>query len=679
MPAAVVAPPPTQVEPVTETLHGVEITDPYRWLEDQDSPRTRAWIEEQTAYTRAYLDAIPGRERIRNRIQELLAVEAVSEPRQINGRCFFLKRGPFQEQPVIMVRDGDSGQDVPLVDPARRGEGNSVTVGIFNVSDDAKLLAYSVRRGAQDAYTVEFIDVERRRVLPDQLPMGFCDGLVFSTRNDGFYYSHIGVGSACSVRRSVYWHSFGTAREQDIEIFCAGEGPHLRVYVVESPHCEYLAYLTTSLSDPPRTDLHIHDLSAEKAPTRIFEQLEGYFFPFFLDNQLICLTDWKAPNRRLVAMDLANPHCENWRELVPESRSLIQAFAIVGGLIFVSYVDNATTRIEIFDRTGQRHGCVPCPPKSTARFQVWRPESEILFYEVTSFSQPPEILSYHTPTGKSEVWSQSRVSFDPSSIDLCQVNYRSKDNTEIPMLLVCQKGHSSEPLPTFLTGYGGFGASITPQFAAYSTFLIEHGFLFVVANLRGGSELGEQWHRAGKRLNRQTAIDDFIAAAEWLLTNRRTISDKLVIGGGSNAGLLVAAALTQRPDLFRAAVCLGPMLDMLRYHKFDLASTWVEEYGSAENAEDFHCLKAYSPYHHIQDGMAFPAVMLISGDADTRCNPMHARKMAARLQAATSSPYPILLDYRPKWGHMPVQPLTIRIEALTDRLAFVCHELRVTV
>lgn len=243
------------------------------------------------------------------------------------------------------------------------------------------------------------------------------------------------------------------------------------------------------------------------------------------------------------------------------------------------------------------------------------------------------------------------------------------------MFLVSQKNRADEPLPTFLTGYGAFGATLTPQFAAYSTVLVEQGFLFAVANLRGGSELGEGWHRAGKRRNRQKAIDDFIAAAEWLVSTEHSIPGRLAIGGGSNAGLLVAAALTQRPDLFRAVVCVGPLNDMLRYHKFDRARTWIEEYGCAENEEDFEFLRKFSPFHGVQDGVAYPAVLLVSGDDDTRCNPMHARKMTARLQAATSSPHPILLDYKPNWGHIAVQPLTNRIDALTNRLAFVFHEL----
>jgi len=277
-------------------------------------------------------------------------------------------------------------------------------------------------------------------------------------------------------------------------------------------------------------------------------------------------------------------------------------------------------------------------------------------------------------------WDEVNISFAPSEIEINEAAYSSRDGTSVPILLARRKDliHSG-PLPTFLTGYGGFGSCVTPRFTAFASFLIEQGFLFVVPALRGGSELGEQWHKAGMRENRQNSFDDFMAAAEWLVSEGRSKAGHIAIGGGSNAGLLVGAAITQRPELFRAAICLGPLLDMTRYHLFDFAAGWAEEYGSPEDEEAFHYLLGYSPYHHVQDGADYPAVLLISGDADTRCNPMHARKMAACLQAMTGSAHPILLDYKPAWGHTPVQPFSTKIEALTDRLAFVCHELGVHV
>jgi prolyl oligopeptidase len=302
-----------------------------------------------------------------------------------------------------------------------------------------------------------------------------------------------------------------------------------------------------------------------------------------------------------------------------------------------------------------------------------------LFYSYGSISKPAGVYCYDPQKKEVLTWDEANLSFDPSIIESEEVVYTSGDRTSVPLLLAARKGLlRSGPLPTFLTGYGGFGSCVTPQFTAFATFLIEQGFLFAVPALRGGSELGEQWHRAGMRRNRQNSFDDFIAAAEWLLEEGRAKPGRIAIGGGSNAGLLVGASITQRPDLFRAAICLGPLLDMTRYHLFDLAAGWADEYGSPDDEQDFHSLLAYSPYHRVQDGVAYPAVLLISGDADTRCNPMHARKMAARLQAATRE-HPVLLDYNVTWGHTPVQPLSTRINALTNRLAFVCHELGVPV
>lgn len=680
MPVTLNPPPPAPVEPVTEILHDVAITDPYRWLEDQNSPRTRKWLEEQSAYTRSYLDAIPGRDRIRKRVEELLAVEVISEPWKVGDRYFYLKRTAHSQQPAIMMRDGESGEEVALVDPRDRDSTGVVAVSILNISSDGKLLAYGVRRGGEDAYSVEFLDTDRRDVLPDRLPHGLCSALAFSSGGSGFYYSHIPLAVARSARRSVCWHTFGTGLDKDPEIFFAGEDENLRLAVYPYADGQRLAYLVTWLHDPPFADLYVHDLFAHKSPQRIIERMEGVFCPFFVGSQIIALSNWKAPNFRVCAIDLDKPQVDNWRELIPESRLQIQCVGVVGGLIFIEYVEDLATRIEIFDLSGKNRGILPCPTKGTARLLGCQPESDTLFYKFESFTHAPAILTYHTPTGRSEIWAKTQVPFDPSSLEVSQVSYPSKDGTKIPMFLVSRKGHHhSGANPSFLTGYGGFGASKTPQFAAYATFLVERGVLLALANLRGGSELGAEWHLAGKRHNRQNAVEDFIAGGEWLLTNGYAAPGTLAIGGGSNAGLLVGAALTQRPDLFRAVICLGPLLDMLRYHKFDLADEWVDEYGSAEDAEDFRFLRAYSPYHRVQDGVAYPAVMLISGDADTRCNPMHARKMAARLQAATVSEHPILLDYRPEWGHMPVQPLTRRIDALTDRLAFICHELGVSI
>lgn len=673
-------PPTTRPEPMTEILHGVAVTDPYRWLEDSSSERTRNWLQEQVAYTQAYLHVILGRDRIKKRVEELLTVESLSAPIKAGSRYFFLKRTPYQEQPVITMREGFTGKDVPLIDPAERSESNATAVGLLRVSRDATLLAYSVRHSGEDTQTVEILDVNRRTILPDRLPNGFYGGLVFSPDCRGFYYSHNPVDSKHPHHHAVRWHLLGTKQEEDLETFFVGEDPKLRLILFPSPYGTKMCLYKISIDSLKTTDIYVQDLIRNQPPRLIVDRIVGNFYPYLSENELIALTDWKSPKGRIVAIDLHRPERENWRDLVPESNACVHGFAVSAERIFVGYSENAVTRIEVFDTSGHLQATIPCPQFGTAQPLQGDPNSDEVFYSFTSFSHPPSVYRYDAKSGRQEPWSQSRIPFDASTVEVEQISYPSKDGTHIPMFLISQFGRRrSGPLPTFLTGYGGFGVSLTPKFTTYATFLMERGFLVAIANLRGGSEFGEEWHAAAKRHNRQTAFDDFIAAAEWLLAEGHTAEGRIAIGGGSNAGLLVGAALTQRPDLFRAVICLGPLLDMLRYHKFDLAHFSVEEYGSAENQEDFHYLRRYSPYHRVKDGVAYPAVMLISGDADTRCNPMHARKMAARLQTATSSGHPVLLDYKPTWGHMPVQPLSNRIEALTDRLAFICHELGVSV
>lgn len=680
MPPAVLAPPPTQSEPVTETLHGVQITDPYRWLEDQHSPRTRKWLEEQTVYTRTYLDRVPGREQIRKRVEELLAVDVIYELFVARNRYFYLKRRGYQEQPVIMMKDGQSGEEIVLVDPTNIVDGTRSTVKIMDISADGALLAYGVSTGADAFRTVEFLDVETKQVLPEHLPRSLTVQLQFSRDGRGFYYSREAMDCTRLHHLAVYWHEFGTSLTKDAEIFVAGNSSTLGLSLCRSTDGSLLGYLLSHAGDLMRFDFYIHDIGHGLIARKLVDQMESVFHPFFVGDQLFALTDWKAPNLRVVAIDIDRPAPDQWLDVVPESKHAIKDCTGVGSFVCVDYIDNLASRIEIIDRKGRWYETVPCPPGGTVQLLKQPIESDRLFYKFSSFTCPPIIFSYHIEHREQNLWSESPIKVDSSSVEVEQVSYKSKDGTEIPMFLVAGKGHRlSGSLPTFLGAYGGFGVSRSPQFNVYSTFLIEHGFLFAFAHVRGGGEFGEEWHRAAKRHNRQNAFDDFIAGAEWLISSGYAATGKIAIGGGSNAGLLTGAALTQRPDLFRVAICMGPLLDMLRYHQFDSAHLFIDEFGTADKEDDFLYLQAYSPYHRVECGVPYPAVMLISGDEDTCCNPMHARKMAARLQAATSSGHPILLDYKSTWGHVAVQPLSRRIEALTDRLGFICNELSVSI
>ena len=682
MPPAVVAPPPTQAEPVTETLHGVEITDPYRWLEDQNSPRTRAWIEEQTAYTRAYLDAIPDREQIRERVKQLLSFKGViSEPWNVGDRYFFLRREKDREQPVIVMRKGLFGEETVLVDPALRGTGASTSVSIAAISEDGRFLAYSVRQGGTDHSSLEILDLERNVVLPDKLPEGFCTGFAFAPDGSGFYCSHREVHDARPHYRAVIWHGLGTDRSRDRQVFFAGEQPNLFVGVLCSPEANLLAYPVFFNGKLRCTSIYLQKMPhGSDHPKLLLQDIEGCFVPFFVRGQLFAYTDYAAPNFRVVRIDIVSPEPARWRDVVLETNQRIQQFAVAGDQIFVTRIERFATTLEVFRLHGEGKGEIILSALGSIDLLNSTMKSEKVFYNQTSICQPPSIRCYDTRQKKLYNCDEAECSLDGHEIEVEECAYPSRDKTIVPLLLAARKDclHLG-PVPTFLSGYGGFASCVTPRFTAFAMFLMEQGFLIAVPALRGGSELGEEWHRAGMRGNRQNAFDDFIAAAEWLIAEGRTKPGRISIGGGSNAGLLVGAAITQRPELFRAAICLGPLLDMARYHLFDFAAGWAWEYGSPEHEQDFHYLLGYSPYHHVKYGADYPSVLLISGDADTRCNPMHARKMAASLQAATRSAHPVLLDYKPAWGHTPVQSFPTKIEALTDRLAFVCHELGVHV
>jgi prolyl oligopeptidase len=681
MPSVLEPPPFTPIEPVTEVLHGVEITDPYRWLEDQDSISTRRWINGQTDYTRTYFDSLPGREVVRERVSELLSIPSVTEPWNVGGRYFFLKRYQDREQPVIVVSNDLFGEETIIVDSALHAPGFSTAVAIAAISRDARFLAYSVRQGGTDHSALEILDVERNTVLPDRLPEGFCAGIAFAADGSGFYYSHRALNDPRPNYRAAFWHRFGTKNSEDQEVFFAGEEPNLFLGLLESSEAGLLAYLVFSTGKRPRTSVYLGSMQSESVPKLLLHDVEACFVPFFVRGQLLAYTDLAAPNFRIVRVDITDPDPAHWQDIVPASdRCRIQQFAVAGDQVFVTRIHRFSSRIEVFGLDGRQREDIPLPPYGTVNLVNLTTTTDKMFYSHTSIFQPPSIYCYDTRAQNVVIWDQPNVAFDPSVIAVEEAVYTSKDGTAVPLLLAARTDLlRSGPLPTFLTGYGGFGNCVTPRFSAFASFLMEQGFLFAVPALRGGSELGEEWHLAGRRENRQNSFDDFIAAAEWLMSQGRSERGRTAIGGGSNAGLLVGAAITQRPDLFRAAICLGPLLDMARYHLFDFAAGWADEYGSPDDEGDFQSLLAYSPYHRVQDGMAYPAVLLISGDADNRCNPMHARKMTARLQAANASSHPILLDYRPPWGHTPVQPLSTKIEALTNRLAFICHEVEVQV
>jgi prolyl oligopeptidase len=670
------APPFSVTEPVTEIFHGVPVADPYRWLEDQNSPRTRRWIEEQTEYARAYLDNIPGRECIRKRIREFLAVETYDSLQRVGVRYFFRKRLPNQEQPSIYMRDGADGEDELLLDPADRKTGKYTAVKPLRVSPDGRLLLYEVKEGGERTGTFECLDIENRKTLADILPRGYLRGFVFAPDGKSFYYAHEPVDAKRPFFRAAYHHLVGTPFCEDRQIFCAGEDEKLRLCLTSD--AKRLGFLVYRFLEKTRTDFYLRPFDSEGSLEVVVEDADYRFAPRLILDKILALTNRDAPNFRIVEVRLRNNSQPEWLDVVPETVDRISSWTVGRERIFVSYIHQTATQVAVFDFAGKKTGEMPIRDDETVRLIGGSQESDELLIEAESLTQPIGIFRYSEASRKRTLWARRSIPFDSWNYSHGQVWYTSSDGTRIPMFLMGRRDVLASGMhPTIMTSYGGYGVSMTPQFSVFVAFLAERGCLFALPNIRGGSEFGAEWHIAAKRRNRQTAYTDFLCAAEWLIETGRSTPEKLAIFGGSNSGLLVAAALTQRPDLFRAVVSIVPILDMLRYHLFDNAHIWREEYGTADDPGDFAVLAGYSPYHRVRQGAAYPATMIVSGDADKSCNPLHARKMTARLQEANVSPYPILLDYTKHRGHSPVLPLSERIEGLTDRMAFLCDQLQV--
>jgi len=674
MPAVSWLAPASAVEPVTDELHGTVICDPYRWLEDQTSPRTRAWIEEQRRYCRAYLDALPHRERIRERVRELVDVETYDSLQKAGGRYFFRKRLPGQEQPGIYMRSAADGADELLIDPSARGTGRYTAVRPLRASHDGRLLLYEVKQGGERSGTFEILDVETRTALPDVLSRGYLRGFVFAADGKSFCYVHEAFGSNDS-RRAAFRHTLGSDFREDQEVFFAGDGDSIRLHLLGNG--ELLGFLVYRLLRKTLVSFFTQTTWA-KERRRLVADGAFTFGPTFAQGKILAITDRDAPNFRIVEIRERAGEEPAWIDIVPESNLRIHQWIIAGDHVVVSYMQGDATRVRVFDFDGRLASEWPARSKGcTVRFLAASQDGDEVILETESFARPPAILRCALRGNRFDLWAKKRIPIDAQQFQYRQLSYPSKDGTPIPIFLVGRRYVLDRGChPAILTSYGGYGMCMTPQFSVFVAFLMERGCLFALPGIRGGSEFGAVWHEAAKRRKRQTAYDDFLAAAEWLIGKGRTSAERLAIFGGSNSGLLVGAALTQKPELFRAAVCIAPLLDMLRYHLFDGAHVWRDEFGTAEDADDFAALLRYSPYHNVREGVAYPATLLVSGDADQNCNSLHARKMTARLQAANRSAAPILLDYSPARGHSPVLPLSDRIEALTDRMSFLCEQLK---
>jgi len=660
--------PKTRTGDVTETIHGVTIADPYRWLEDQQSPETRAWIDTQNAYTRSVLDALPGRAAISQRLEELLKTDRFETPVVRNGRYFFTRRLADQNQFTICLRNGLHGSDQVLIDPNKNGRDQTTSVDILDVSEDGKWLLYGTRQGGEDEVAATILDVDANKEV-DHLPRARYSGVRLTPDKRDVYYSKRLPGGS-----RIYHHSVGKNAASDEEIFGKGTGPEEFVIADLSRDGRYLG-LDVSHGWGKKTEVYFKDLKANGPIVTVVNDVDAEFDSEFAGDRMFVKTNWNAPNGRIFAIDLAKPARANWKEVVPEDKWVIESFSVAGGRLAVNYLENVNSRVEILDTKGEHIRNIVFPSLGTVTAVSGRWDSNEAFYTFTSFAQPPTIYRYNVAKGEQEVWAQVKAPIDSAQFQVRQVWYPSKDKTRVPMFLVYKKGLKLDgKRPTLLYGYGGFLVSETPAFRSDAVIFAEHGGVFALANLRGGGEFGEKWHRAGMLENKQNVFDDFISAAEWLIENGYTQPAHLAIEGGSNGGLLVGAAMTERPDLFQAVACEYPLLDMIRYQKFLLGKLWVSEFGSSDDARQFEVLYKYSPYQHVRPGVKYPAVLFVTGDSDTRVAPLHARKMAALMQASTGSDRPVLLRYDTKAGHSAGLPVSKQVEEWTDVLSFLLAE-----
>ncbi len=670
-------PPATRTDDIKDTYGSVVVPDPYQWLENQTSPETRAWIDAEDACTYAAIRHLPGRDAISQRLGALLHTDTYGIPFERAGRYFFTKRGADRDLSSIYMRRSEDGPDELLVDPLPWSADHSASATLEAVSHSGRFLFYGRREGGQDEITVHIMDVDGHRDLPDVLPSAVYFSVEPTPDDRGVYYTRT---SAAGPR--VYYHAIGSNSAQDKVIFGDSFGKDKILSLDLSEDGKYLAINVIYGSGSQRADVYFKNLAQDGPVVPVVNDLNSLFFPHFGGDTLYLVTNWDAPNWHVYGVAASAPSLtrSHWKEIIRPSDSALVDITPAGDELFALYTRDASSQVRIFAPDGKPISTLTLPTLGTIEDVSGQWTSPAVLYDFDSFNVANTIYHYDTASARSTVWERPNLPLDPNQFETRQVWYKSKDGTSIPMFLFYKKGIAMDGLrPTLLTGYGGFDISETPYFSAMFAVWAEHGGVIALPSLRGGGEFGEAWHRAGMLQNKQNVFDDFIAAAEYLESKKITNPSKLSIYGASNGGLLVGAALTQRPDLFRAVVCAYPLLDMLRYQKFLDGPYWVPEYGSSGNPTQFKWLYAYSPYQHVKKGVDYPAVLLITGDGDTRVAPLHARKMAALLQASTGddSSYPILLLYDTKSGHSGGRPVNKLIEEGTDILSFLFWQLGV--
>ena len=679
--------PQTPSKPVIDMFHGTKVLDNYRWLEDGKSPETQKWVEEEMSYTRGTLERLAGRDAIHKRLTDLLSIGSVTPPLIAGRHYFYTKREGMQNQPILYVREGLNGPDRVLVDANQLAADGTIALDWYQPSENGKYLAYGTSPSGSEMSTLHIVETKTGTVLPDTIERTRAASIAWKLDNSGFYYTRypkkgdVPEGQEM-YNRHVFYHQLGDdPANDDKPIF--GEGRDAEDWPNVNLSNDGRWLLIDVSQGWTKSELFLMDLKAGTPPTRITTGKNFLYGGEVYNGKLFITTNEDAPRYRVFVADAGNYDREAWKELIPQTDAVLQGTAVFGGKLFAQYEQNASSQLKIFDLDGKKLNDLSLPAIGTVFGSGGRWDRDELFYGFQSFTFAPSIYRYDLKDGSTSLWTKvDAPSIDPSAYDVNQEWFKSKDGTRVPMFIVHKKGiQKNGKNPTLLTAYGGFNVSLTPAFSRTAYLWMEHGGIYAVANLRGGAEFGEDWHRAGMLDKKQNVFDDMIAAAEHLIAEKYTDKNHLAIQGGSNGGLLMGAMMTQRPDLFRAVVCQVPLLDMLHYQDFQIAKLWIPEYGTSENAEQFKWLYAYSPYHHVKAGTEYPAILFMTADTDTRVDPMHAKKMAALMQAeaknGASHTRPILLRIESKAGHGAGKPVTKQIEEFTDVYSFLFWQLGV--
>ena len=675
--------PETKKQEVTDTYFGTEVKDPYRWLEYDTAKNVEAWVQRQNDVTFEYLERIPFRNKIKERLEEIWNYPKYSAPSKKSGMYFFFKNDGLQNQSVLyMKKNMDSDAEV-LLDPNKFSKDGTIALSNIKISNDGKYLAYGISKGGSDWNEFFIMDIESKTRLKDHLKWIKFSGIAW--KDDGFYYSRYDKpeGSKLSARNKfhkVYYHKIGTPQEQDKLIYENEEKPN-RNYSAWTTEDERFLVLYESAASHGNA-LYYKDL--EKENDDFHKLADGFDHQYqvvdHMNGKFLVKTNYKAPRYRLVLIDPAKPKPKNWSEVLPEQESVLQMVTIAGNKIVAEYMVDATSKASVYTLKGDLLHEIDLPGIGSLTSFSGNKEDNEAFYSFSSYTMPSTIYRYDIENNESDLFRAPEVDFNSEEYETKQVFYKSKDGTEIPMFITHKKGiELDNNNPTYLYGYGGFNISLTPGFRVSMIPFLKSGGVFAVPNLRGGGEYGEEWHQAGTKLNKQNVFDDFIAAAEYLIDKKYTDPEYLAIAGGSNGGLLVGACMTQRPDLFAVALPAVGVMDMLRYHKFTIGWHWAGDYGTSEESEKmFKYLYNYSPIHNIEDGINYPATLVTTADHDDRVVPAHSFKFIATLQEKHEGDNPVLIRIETKAGHGAGKPTDKIIEETADKLAFIFYNMGIT-